>query len=171
MDLSKLIHGFLWSALWNCRNSFMDFFTLLHRLVKDFLCFSRILPNKTKLKFDQFVYMILSILRERYQFLVWPHFGETIYYCGSSRTTDRNQLAWSSLPPISAQPSTPHMRNIVHCIVQKLQCVKKMMLHECEISYVQYSANCIFWLKVLFGNAMCVEKCKTFQYNMLLKYK
>ena len=70
MDLSKLIHGFLWSALWNCRNSFMDFFTLLHRLVKDFLCFSRILPNKTKLKFDQFVYMILSILRERYQFLV-----------------------------------------------------------------------------------------------------
>ena len=125
MDLSKLIHGFLWSALWNCRNSFMDFFTLLHRLVKDFLCFSRILPNKTKLKFDQFVYMILSILRERYQFLVWPHFGETIYYCGSSRTTDRNQLAWSSLPPISAQPSTPHMRNIVHCIVQILQCVKK----------------------------------------------
>ena len=26
---------------------------LLHGLVKDFLCFSRLLPKKTKLKFDQ----------------------------------------------------------------------------------------------------------------------
>ena len=70
MDLSKLIHGFFWSALWICQSSFMDFSTLLHGLVKDFLCFSCLLPNKNKLKFDQFVYMILSILRERYQFLV-----------------------------------------------------------------------------------------------------
>ena len=49
-EFSKFIHGFLWVVMSICQSCYMDFLKLLQEFV---FCFSRSLPNKTKLKFDQ----------------------------------------------------------------------------------------------------------------------
>ena len=60
MYSSKLLHGFVkvatWiclSSSWICKNCYLDLLRFLHGFVKDVLCISRPLPNKTKLKLDQ----------------------------------------------------------------------------------------------------------------------
>ena len=56
MDLSKLIHGFLYSISFRLHLAkllYVDLLKLLHGFVQLFLCISRPLSNKTKLKFDQ----------------------------------------------------------------------------------------------------------------------
>ena len=51
MDFSKLIHGFVLVVTWICQTCYMDLLKLLNGFVKLVTCFSRPLLNKTKLKF------------------------------------------------------------------------------------------------------------------------
>ena len=61
MDLSKLLYGFVKIYTWISLSCYADLSKLLNGFVKvvtqicqSFSMFSRSLPNKTKLKFDQF---------------------------------------------------------------------------------------------------------------------
>ena len=53
MDFSKLLDGFVKIVTWILKSCYMDLLKLLHGFVKFVTCFSRPLPNKTKLKFDE----------------------------------------------------------------------------------------------------------------------
>ena len=54
-----LLNGFLKIITWICQSCFMDLFKLLHGLVKVVICISRPLPNKTKLKFNRLLRLLL----------------------------------------------------------------------------------------------------------------
>ena len=53
MDFSKFLHGFVKIDTGISLSCYMDLSKLLHGFFKVVLCISRLLPNKTKLKFDQ----------------------------------------------------------------------------------------------------------------------
>ena len=107
MDLSKLFHGFLWVVTWICQNWYMDFFEfgngfvkivtwislsrylylskllygfvkLVKRISQIVLCISRLLPNKTNLKYDQdfrarwsFCFKLKVLHYSKYSILSW----------------------------------------------------------------------------------------------------
>ena len=53
MDFSKFLHGFVKIDTGISLSCYLDLSKLLQGFVKVVLCISRLLPNKTKLKFDQ----------------------------------------------------------------------------------------------------------------------
>ena len=57
-ELSNLMQGFLCVVIWICQSCYMDLWKLLHGFVKVVTCFSRPLPNETKLKFDQHLKLV-----------------------------------------------------------------------------------------------------------------
>ena len=129
MDFSKLLHGLVKIETLISLSCYLDlskllhvFLKVLHGFVKIFLCISRPLPNKTKLKFDPKIYWSfcfkIKVLNKSKYSMPWGRcsFGKVFFSSSVSSDTFRTKYVPMHFTPwlYLDSPSLPMMH---------LQCV------------------------------------------------